>query len=362
MHHKGRQAQVHVIPFAQRSVTKMHPGSPPLPVPEEPRATRAGRLTAALFALVLAYGAAGWLVVLHHAQGAHEHSEPSLLLHWLRDGSLALPGAFLAVWFALHVVGRHFGRAHASTRIRAAAVAAVAALAGSAILAAGTPVHEWLFHADEGHELPLALHVGRDFLLALAAAFPLCGAVAALMLRVQRSARLPLASGVGARAQLLRAAVAGAALLRRRPMRLAIVGIALLALTGASVRVGESATGPGTPCPTTAPVKRFDVTAIDIDIPLNNFGDPDPKGKMYVLNGKLAAARNQASTRKVSTGLRNDPIQPLVIRANEGDCVEINFTNSASGGDFGVHIDGLAYDVGSSGDNVGRNGSSAAAG
>src|SRR5919197_1913686 len=340
----------------------MYPASPPLPAPEEPLARRADGLLGALFSLALAYGAGGWLVLLHYAEGGHEHHEPNLLVHWLRDGSLALPGTLLAVWLALRVADRYLGSARRSSGIWAASLAAIAGVAGSAVLAFGTPVHEWLFHADEGHELPLALHVGRDFILALAAAFPLCGAVAASMLRVQRSARLPLASGVGARTQLLRVAVAGATLLRRRPTRLAFVGIALLAFTGASVRIGESATGPGTPCPSTAPVKKFDVTAIDIDIPLNKFGDHDPKGKMYVLNGKLAAAKNEATTRQVSTGLRDDPIQPLVIRANEGDCVEINFTNSASGGDFGVHIDGLAYDVGSSGDNVGRNGSSAAAG
>ena len=51
----------------------------------------------------------------------------------------------------------------------------------------------------------------------------------------------------------------------------------------------------------------------------------------------------------------NDPIQSLVIRANQGDCVEIKFTNQASGGDYGVHIDGLAFDLASSGDAVGRN-------
>ncbi|MBA3327355.1 MAG: multicopper oxidase domain-containing protein, partial [Solirubrobacterales bacterium] len=60
-------------------------------------------------------------------------------------------------------------------------------------------------------------------------------------------------------------------------------------------------------------------------------------------------------------GLRDDPIQPLVIRANIGDCVEINFTNNASGGDFGMHIDGLAFDAQNSGDAVGRNPSSSVA-
>ena len=55
------------------------------------------------------------------------------------------------------------------------------------------------------------------------------------------------------------------------------------------------------------------------------------------------SARRRRS-RKVSIGLRDDPIQPLVIRANEGDCVEITLTNNATGGDYGMHIDGLAFD------------------
>ena len=50
-----------------------------------------------------------------------------------------------------------------------------------------------------------------------------------------------------------------------------------------------------------------------------------------------------------------------MIRANEGDCVEIAYTNNATGGAFGIHVDGLAYDIASSGDQVGLNPSSAPA-
>ena len=63
----------------------------------------------------------------------------------------------------------------------------------------------------------------------------------------------------------------------------------------------------------------------------------------------------------MSVGLRNDPIQPLVIRANVGDCVEVNFTNGATGGEYGISIDGLAFATESSGDAVGKNCSSATA-
>ena len=107
--------------------------------------------------------------------------------------------------------------------------------------------------------------------------------------------------------------------------------------------------------------KSFDVTALDVDIPVNRFGDHDPRGKMYALTDRLADIVAATSSQKVSIGLRDDPIQPLVIRANEGDCVSIRFTNNASGGDFGLHIDGLEFNSSSSGDAVGDNPSSAVA-
>src|SRR3954452_20796710 len=105
--------------------------------------------------------------------------------------------------------------------------------------------------------------------------------------------------------------------------------------------------------------KTFDVTAIDVNIPINRFGDHDPKGKMYALTSQLSAIPAEAATQTVSIGLGDDPIQPLAIRANEGDCVEIHFTNRATGGDYGMHIDGLEYDQTSSGDHIGANPTSA---
>src|SRR3954470_18401161 len=105
--------------------------------------------------------------------------------------------------------------------------------------------------------------------------------------------------------------------------------------------------------------KTFDVTAIDVNIPINRFGDHDPKGKMYALTSQLSAIPAEAALQTVSIGLGDDPIQPLAIRANEGDCVEIHFTNHAPGGDYGMHIDGLEYTEPSSGDRIGANPSSA---
>ena len=77
------------------------------------------------------------------------------------------------------------------------------------------------------------------------------------------------------------------------------------------------ATGPGTTCPTTAPVKTFDVVAINQKLVYNSHGDSDPKGLMYVLAEDEAAVK--AGTKKP---------EPLVIRANAGDCVKVSLRNA----------------------------------
>src|SRR3954471_16051973 len=59
-----------------------------------------------ILAVVLAYGGVFWLNLLHRAQGAHENGEPPLLLHWLRDATLALPLVFVGVWVGLMLCRR----------------------------------------------------------------------------------------------------------------------------------------------------------------------------------------------------------------------------------------------------------------
>jgi len=103
-------------------------------------------------------------------------------------------------------------------------------------------------------------------------------------------------------------------------------------------------------CPKDAPVKNFDISAINVQITLNQWLDFYP-GYMYVLTENLdkvraEEARNKASTAKqydpgaVSNGLQGDYIQPLVIRANQGDCVDITLRNKTDGEPVGLHIHG----------------------
>src|SRR5262245_44506231 len=79
----------------------------------------------------------------------------------------------------------------------------------------------------------------------------------------------------------------------------------------------------------TVPNRVFNVNAIDVDIVINRTGDHDPYGYMFVLAANEAAVRAQESAlqaasnlpledpsaAKVSSGLGQDPIQPLVLRA-----------------------------------------------
>src|SRR5215210_7636078 len=134
--------------------------------------------TVAALGAAMAYAVSFWLVLLHHAEGGHEHNEPALLIHWLRDGTLALPGVVAAVWLgaalALGLVDRD---ERLPAAWRSALVAAGAAVAGAIVLAAGSPVHALLFDVREANGLPAGLHLGRDALIALSVGLPVAGAV-----------------------------------------------------------------------------------------------------------------------------------------------------------------------------------------
>ncbi len=91
-------------------------------------------------------------------------------------------------------------------------------------------------------------------------------------------------------------------------------------------------------CPAGVPTKHYDVSMINVEITLNRWLDYYP-GYMYVLTENIEKvraeeARNKAAREKegfdpgaVSTGLQGDYIQPLVLRANQGDCVKLTLRN-----------------------------------
>ncbi|MBI4498244.1 MAG: multicopper oxidase domain-containing protein, partial [Chloroflexi bacterium] len=114
--------------------------------------------------------------------------------------------------------------------------------------------------------------------------------------------------------------------------------------------VGSTAPGVllgGQLCPPGVPLKVYDVVALNVEITLNRFRDFDPEGKMYALASEVAAIRakeagnralrdalNQGDFATITQqglgpepGLGDDPIQPLTLRANKGECVAITLTN-----------------------------------
>ena len=78
---------------------------------------------------------------------------------------------------------------------------------------------------------------------------------------------------------------------------------------------------PGTPCPPNTPLRRFDVVAVDTKITYNEAGDNDPYGLVYaqVLEGETP---QQAAQR-----VRASNPTPMVLRATEGECLEVTLTN-----------------------------------
>jgi hypothetical protein len=124
----------------------------------------------------IAYGATLWLVAIHVAEGSHERHEPAFVVHWLRDGTLALPGVFAVVVLAVALVERMHARSPLPARWRRAVVVSASASGSAVVLAAGNPVHGLLFDAHSNAGLPAGLHLLRDGLIALAAALPVAAA------------------------------------------------------------------------------------------------------------------------------------------------------------------------------------------
>jgi hypothetical protein len=140
-------------------------------------------------------------------------------------------------------------------------------------------------------------------------------------------------------------------LLRRRPRaitpgaRAALSPLALLVVLGLIwVRRsdGQSPTPGETPlqawereCPAGAPVRTYAVAAISVDIPLNAHGDHVPQGLMYALEEDLPAIQERKS----------EAIQPLVLRANLGECLVLHFTNRLTTGPAALRIEGLSATV-----------------
>jgi len=171
-----------------------------------------------------------------------------------------------------------------------------------------------------------------------------------------------------------------AALGHTRLARFSALGVAGIALfcagdwsdTAARPAMAQPVAAPYNACTQGGPVRSYDVSAIDITITLNRYGDHVNGAFMYALDANIPTIRafeagldadrsaaEGADVTRVSHGLRKDPIQPLVLRANLGECLRVSFTNRLGDDQpASMHILGLPHTVSNAGSEVGENPSS----
>lgn len=97
--------------------------------------------------------------------------------------------------------------------------------------------------------------------------------------------------------------------------------------------------------PNTGQVRIYDIEAISLPIVYNKFGDHDPNGLMYVLKKDSERIRRKAMELfDLPIPQPYKEVQLLIIRANVGDTVRINFENKPNRR-ASIHVQGLSYDV-----------------
>src|SRR5829696_810618 len=132
--------------------------------------------------------------------------------------------------------------------------------------------------------------------------------------------------------------------------------VLLMSNTGA-----EPVSSQGGRCPAAAPVRQYDVSAINVEISLNMWLDFYP-GYMYVLTENIDKVRAEETKNReardkdgynpgaVRNGLQNHWIQPLAIRGNQGDCVKITLRNQLEGSEeVSLNVHGSSMIVASTG-------------
>ncbi|OZM57119.1 copper oxidase [Lottiidibacillus patelloidae] len=87
--------------------------------------------------------------------------------------------------------------------------------------------------------------------------------------------------------------------------------------------------------------RSYDIVAISASIVFNNFGDHDRNGAIYVLREKKEEVKRQLKENQFCV---SELVQPLTIRANEGDEVEIHFKNELNH-PASIHFHEADYDA-----------------
>lgn len=119
----------------------------------------------------------------------------------------------------------------------------------------------------------------------------------------------------------------------------------------------------GAPCPSNATLRSYLIAAIPVQITLNRYLDYDVQGRMYVLEEELGRVRQEEEQNKearagkaepaVSLGLQGDAIQPLILRVNQGECLQITLRNgfvTSPGEAVSLHLHGSSLYLAETGD------------
>lgn len=88
-------------------------------------------------------------------------------------------------------------------------------------------------------------------------------------------------------------------------------------------------------------LRRFHNVAIPIRMVMNKYGDHDPDGMMYVLKENEEKVKAEVAC---SPSTPVELVQPLVIRANVGDDIEVLFENQLPF-NTSMHIQNAEYNV-----------------
>jgi manganese oxidase len=116
----------------------------------------------------------------------------------------------------------------------------------------------------------------------------------------------------------------------------------------------------GQKCPNDVAKRVYDISAINVEITLNQYHDFYP-GYMYVLTDNIDSVRDEELANEdaryeandpgaVSNGLQGDVIQPLAIRVNQGECLVVNLTNEVEDEEVSFHLHGSSLVVSETGD------------
>jgi hypothetical protein len=284
-------------------------------------------------AVLVSFGVVLWEHVIHAVVLGEVASLAEHASHVLRDGMLALPLGLAVVWASARLAARWRGRTGA--RMPLPVLASLASVLYTLVTVPSVVVHHLMegnapgqigthVHAAAGGGLEtshtaagMLLHGLRDATIAEIVALPLALVGLALL---ARSASGPRRAPMPRRVRLAFLTSVATAVAMLSPF----------GTVAAQAQTALALPAPFNPCTQTGVnTRHYDVSAINIDITYNRSGDHDPFGFMYVPDARLSAVRQAEAAHEnaVSLGLRQDVIQPLVLRGRLGECVEVTLTN-----------------------------------